>query len=74
MQVFDKSTNKYSFSPFKHRSVSITDLKCPVVRVSNAGAEDGLYEFVEDKHVPWAEQRQVYRNMDHDRYVDKFYL
>ena len=50
------------------RTVTITDLTCPIVKVSNAGAEDGLYEVIEDIRVKWAEERQVYKNSDSDRY------
>ena len=66
--------SRLEISNIPRRKVSITDLQCPVVRVSNAGAEDGLYQFVEGKHVPWAEERQVYRNMDNDRYVGGYIL
>ena len=47
--------------------MTITDLVCPIVKVSNAGAEDGLYEVREDIRVKWAEERQVYKNSDSDR-------
>ena len=54
------------------RTVTITDLTCPIVKVSNAGAEDGLYEVIEDIRVKWAEERQVYKNSDSDRYGVNF--
>ena len=38
------------------------------MKVSNAGAEDGLYEVIEDTRVKWAEERQVYKNSDSDRH------
>ena len=55
------------------RTVTITDLTCPIVKVSNAGAEDGLYEVIEDIRVKWAEERQVYRNSDSDRYGENIF-
>ena len=55
------------------RTVTITDLTCPIVKVSNAGAEDGLYEVIEDIRVKWAEERQVYKNSDSDRFGEFFF-
>ena len=53
--------------------MTITDLTCPIVKVSNAGAEDGLYEVIEDIRVKWAEERQVYKKSDSDRYGENIF-